>query len=332
MESGEVNLKSFPQTVMIDMSSVCNFNCKMCLRTLNPKIYSKIPAFPSKKVIQEFMNILPYVNEVYLYRSGEPFLNKELLPLARRAEKCYANAVITTSGSLLDDRKIEFLIKNKIYVLRLSIDGTIAKTYNNIRIGGDFDELMLKIDKVNYYKMKYKSDYPQLRWHFVAMKQNIYELPDAIKLAHDKKFELFECSFMVVQRSTKLETQSLYHYKEKTNRILAKAKKVAEDIGMKVSLPELFNNKKPVSPNDWAVACKQAWRSAVIRTNGDVVPCCGSGQNLSLGNLNNSSFREIWNGNEFLKLRRGLLAGNPPDYCLNCTSYKTLYGGVVDEL
>jgi radical SAM protein with 4Fe4S-binding SPASM domain len=50
-----------------------------------------------------------------------------------------------------------------------------------------------------------------------------------------------------------------------------------------------------------------------VQADGNVYPCCmGGGDQLVLGNLNQKSFEEIWNGPESQDLRRGMLTQDLP--------------------
>lgn len=52
-----------------------------------------------------------------------------------------------------------------------------------------------------------------------------------------------------------------------------------------------------------------------------VHPCCqvmGNDQNAVLGHLDDTSIIDVWNGEEYEKLRRGHETGDFPDYCKNC--------------
>ena len=73
-------------------------------------------------------------------------------------------------------------------------------------------------------------------------------------------------------------------------------------------------------PKDWQgrFYCRFPWKQAFVNLGGDVAPCCGQGRPI-VGNLFQQDFDEIWNGDEYQRLRRGLYEGEPTDYCKNCS-------------
>ena len=58
-----------------------------------------------------------------------------------------------------------------------------------------------------------------------------------------------------------------------------------------------------------------------IMSNGDVILCCDDFSNkLILGNVNETSIKEIWNSNELLSIKKLHKEGNFPELkvCSNC--------------
>lgn len=64
--------------------------------------------------------------------------------------------------------------------------------------------------------------------------------------------------------------------------------------------------------------CPLLWNHLHVNTLGDVQPCCMSPFGTSLGNLNEKSLDEIWNGNAMKKARRRLLKDMPLSTCEGC--------------
>jgi sulfatase maturation enzyme AslB (radical SAM superfamily) len=69
--------------------------------------------------------------------------------------------------------------------------------------------------------------------------------------------------------------------------------------------------------------CLEPWRGNLnFFTNGEVSPCCFDWYTeMSIGNLNLQTMREIVLGEAYRSLLRGFLAGNAPDKCLICKEY-----------
>ncbi|MCB9833193.1 MAG: SPASM domain-containing protein [Planctomycetes bacterium] len=64
--------------------------------------------------------------------------------------------------------------------------------------------------------------------------------------------------------------------------------------------------------------CQFAWRQVFINISGDVAPCCHQNRPV-VGNVFRQDWDEIWNGEEYRALRRGLHDGQPRPYCASCS-------------
>lgn len=73
---------------------------------------------------------------------------------------------------------------------------------------------------------------------------------------------------------------------------------------------------KGIKPRVGTQLCWQPWKSTMIVSSGHVYPCCQ--MFMSLGNLNEQEWEEIWNGEPYRKLRRMIHGWNPPWMCRYC--------------
>ncbi len=63
-------------------------------------------------------------------------------------------------------------------------------------------------------------------------------------------------------------------------------------------------------------ACQRPWTGLMVESDGNVRVCCFTSPHV--GNLNEQSFEEIWNGEPLQELRRSFLDGDPPEGCRTC--------------
>jgi len=70
--------------------------------------------------------------------------------------------------------------------------------------------------------------------------------------------------------------------------------------------------------------CMEPWRGNLnVFTNGDVSPCCFDYfAELAIGNLYRQTLEEIVQGEAYRDLMAGLLAGQAPQRCVQCTEWK----------
>ena len=61
--------------------------------------------------------------------------------------------------------------------LNLSIDGATQETYERYRVSGNLAKVFHNIERLNYYKKLYESEYPKLSWQFIIFGHNEHEIP-----------------------------------------------------------------------------------------------------------------------------------------------------------
>jgi radical SAM protein with 4Fe4S-binding SPASM domain len=68
--------------------------------------------------------------------------------------------------------------------------------------------------------------------------------------------------------------------------------------------------------------CARLWFNPVITWDGKVIPCCfDKDAKFIMGDLNQDSFREIWNGPRYRVFRKAILKDRSmTEICTNCTS------------
>ena len=64
--------------------------------------------------------------------------------------------------------------------------------------------------------------------------------------------------------------------------------------------------------------CKKLWNHLHINVNGDVLPCCTSNHNYSLGNITQNDINDIYQSPYANKIRESMMAGNKPIACKSC--------------
>ena len=81
--------------------------------------------------------------------------------------------------------------------------------------------------------------------------------------------------------------------------------------------------------------CWIPWSSLSLGWDGRVVWCCGdlNGKGI-LGDIRKQTLREIWNGNEIRRIRRGLSKGKLDDLelCKNCEAVSHKYHPVLIDI
>jgi MoaA/NifB/PqqE/SkfB family radical SAM enzyme len=309
--------------VTLETTSRCNLRCIHCAfsKENNEGIYvmSDLPMEIFRKVLPALAKDKPIVE---LYGHGETLLHPHFFEMMEVLLDSGCSVSFLTNGQLLDDEKIEKIISKGVSLIGFSIDGATAGTYERIRRNAKFDLLINNIKKIDETKKRLGSDITKISISFVAMRQNINELPELVRLAHKIGASLVQVMELTEYNLTKGESLA---YQQLLADWVDKAEAEAKSLGVQLDLPphipgrEAGPSEMPVSSGKVIKTCKLPWESVFIRTTGAIQPCCVITEEY--GELEDQDFGDIWYGRGYEDLRRSILDGNPPEPCLRCPYY-----------
>ena len=182
-----------PMRLEFNIHNSCNLECVMChglasssIRTRREKL-APMPNPYDEAFVDQLEPFLPYVVEAD-FMGGEPFLIHAYQMLWERIalvnpkmELC-----ILTNATILDD-KIKELLERINCLMHVSIDSMYKETYESIRKGAVFEEVM---DNCMYYLELMKRKGLPYTWRLCPMRQNWKEIPETVKFCNEKGITL----------------------------------------------------------------------------------------------------------------------------------------------
>jgi radical SAM protein with 4Fe4S-binding SPASM domain len=131
-----------------------------------------------------------------------------------------------------------------------------------------------------------------------------------------KLFLFYLLNWQNVSYYAKAETMGVYDLCDEFDDLLNISKKLAQDLDVELTVsPPSFTD----TIGKYSDRCDLPWNFFLFDQIGDVYPCCFLwGQKF--GNVFGNSFDDIWNGNEFRKLRTEINSKGYGEICLssNC--------------
>jgi len=265
-----------------------------------------------------------YAKWVQLATAGEPLAAESFREQLEIAKKYSLKVDLVTNGTLLNSDELIEEILQVLGCLRVSIDAATKETYESIRIGAKFEQVIENIKRFNYFRRKIEQNRrPPLHLLYVLMRRNIEELPQFIELAKELEADSINTTHVIIHQK-KMKKESLVYHKELANYYMMVAQKKADELSLHLNNPPLFNTvydvqgrrSKNNSKSEFK-RCPFLWKQAYIEWNGDVVPCCVPGHPV-MGNVKERPFTEIWNNEIYQEMRRRLNTDNPFDCCKHC--------------
>ncbi len=303
---GKTRVWGLPDDLMIEPASVCNLGCPTCptgAGTLNrPGSLMDFELY--KKIIDE---IWPTTSKIRLWNLGEPFMHKDVYRMIRYAKDRHIKVLTSTNGHYFREPDApKEVVESGLDFMIVSMDGATQKSLAEFRIGAKLDRIVEDVQRVIEYRDSVGSKTPVVEFQFIAMKHNIHEIKEARELAKMMRVDLFRLKTVGINANDPNADELIRKYLPEDSRYTRYP-----------SAEAVLNISEHIDKLD----CKRPWRHSVINQDGSVIACCydDRGQYV-LGSLQENSFRQIWNGDRYMRFRQALMKGRSNlNTCAVCT-------------
>lgn len=282
--------EKFPLMVVVAMTYVCNAKCIHCPYTHSyiRKSYKDAPFIPPeifKKIADECGK---YNARIRLTGGGEPLLHPQIIELIEYAKKVGAKIGLITNGSLLTPSMTDELLAIGVDSVEFSVDAADKKTYSKIRVGLDFAEVKRNI-------------------LYLVEKRNELKSPTEIVVS-------------VVEQKANVD---------QLDKIVGYWGKIVDNVQVRKYLTwDILDEKNAGDSTPYytkRVPCPHPFERLNVDTRGKVLFCSFDIKGeTDMGNVMETSIRDIWTGKKFNKWRKLLLKGEHDkiSICRNCQDWR----------
>jgi len=386
-EALSTTTRGMPTWINLTGTTVCNLKCFMCNQFLDPNSPKWIMQDAVyDRVVRE---LYPFAKTVQFSAFGEPLMTPGMEQKLDDLERTHTKLEMVSNATLMmkESRFREKLLET-LELVTFSVDGATRETYNSIRTGADFDEVLDNITRFAQARMDMPAERrPRMNFNFIMMKRTVAEAPRFVRMAKALGGDHIVFNHLVAFHPS-LRDESLTEHRAYANEHMDETRRVAADIGMSIALPDNFHLDPEEAEDAWrsraeAVAARDVappqtlddlvdagpdpatlargadasrdggradaspsgaastttaadapprprkspgkppikcwflWDRVYIGTEGEVVPCCVAGMPF-FGNMMQTPFRDIWNGDTYAKYREHVFTENPFGGCRTC--------------
>lgn len=295
-----------PNFVTLDASSMCQLECPGCQTGRRENKHGVVGwGYLRFSDFKRFVDENPFVERIELSNWGEIFLNPELKKILLYA---HIKGVILYVGNgtnlnTVSDDLLESVVKYQVRVLRVSIDGATNESYRIYRVNGDLNKVIRNIRKINNYKKKHNTIFPQLIWQFLIFGHNEHELELARKTATELDMEFLP----------KLNLDRGYSP-------VRNAEKVENIVGFDVNPTNIPADK--IRSNIFL--CRDLWKRPHINWDGKLLGCC-TNTKQAFGNVFVEGLETCLQSKDYVYAKEMLMGNKPPRkdiVCSSCRYYK----------
>ncbi len=294
--TGRPDMNGMPLAVGVELTNNCNLKCPECSSGsgqmtrergyLNPELF--------KRVMKE---LKPYLFNMNLYFQGEPMLHPGFFSFLEYS--IGTHTTVSTNGHFLSEVSCEKIVKSGLDKLIISLDGIDQETYSQYRINGNIDVVKTGIERISEARSLSGSPL-KIEIQFLVNILNEKQIPRVKELAKKNKAALRLKSMQITEKK---DVEKWLPINGRFSRYKLK-------------------NGEYIIKNSFPNRCARLWFNPVITWDGKVIPCCfDKDAEHVMGDLNQDSFRDIWNGPKYRIFRKSILSGRHMiDICRNCTS------------
>jgi len=176
--------------VNLDPVMACNLRCKMCYFTDDDYVKTLKGQFKDKDLDLVAKSIFSRALKLQIGCGTEPTLYKNLariVELGKRYKVPYIS--ITTNANLLNEEKIEGLLKAGLDEFTISLHGVTKKSYENFMKKASYEKFQNVFNTFARLKSKHRF---KVRINYTFNKDNFYELNDFFAHFSAKNFDILQ--------------------------------------------------------------------------------------------------------------------------------------------
>ena len=324
-------VRGMPTWINLTGTTVCNLKCFMCNQFLDP---NSPKWFMSDEVYQRVVDELyPFVKVVQFSAFGEPLMtprmDEKLDDLIRTNTKL---EIVTNATLMMKESAFREKLLETLELVTFSMDGATRETYNSVRTGAEFDQV---VDNIRRFAERRKEmpehKRPRMNFNYILMERTLDEAPRFVEMVAEFGGDEIVFNHLVAFHPT-LKDETLGKDPKRANEWIERTRQTANDLGIAVTLPPLFSTGEPAaapapadaepkaSPRPCGpppVKCWFLWKRAYVTHEGAVVPCCLAGI-PHMGNMMDAGFRAVWNNEEYQNYRKHVFTDSPYGPCKTC--------------
>ncbi len=323
-------LYRFPRQLEMEITTRCSKRCIHCEHTYWPKesqVRKNLGYDEIVRVLEQF----PTLRWASLVGEGDTFRHPDMMELVKYLRSRNIMNYMPEHMSDWTDETFKTVVEEDMDGIIVSFDAATAETYEKLKRGCGFEKVVANIKKLVEEKKKRNSPLPEITFIYIAMKDNIHEIPEFVDLVADiaSRAEYGASSRIGVVRLLTFKQILDLQVDEIPKEIVELAQERARARDVFINFTGT-NERELLPPPE----CCLAWMEPYIFMPGHISQCCSVfiSNNRDFirehahGNVYEEDFKAIWNNKSYKTLRYliGKKDAPIPMQCANCRVFDTL--------
>jgi MoaA/NifB/PqqE/SkfB family radical SAM enzyme len=300
-------------SLQIEPTNRCNLKCRVCWHTLNPvENPAALDFCRFKAIIEQFTDM----EDLNLQGLGEPFLAPHLLEMIAYARDRKVTVWLATNlNTDIDEKFAREIVASGLSKIRVSIDAANQRDYAAVKAGGDFRRVIANIELMNRAKKECASELPLLAFNIIAMKRNLRDIKNILRLAHKLGVrEVALIPLVVFGRGLAVAQEALVNNVALVNKHIGEIRKTARELGVKLE-EGISATRHPQELGFKAEEKPKCRYSCYVDCRGNLYPCCNV--KYSFGSFDGTGLSGMLKSDSYRFFQENILAKNLD--CLSCS-------------
>ncbi len=254
-----------PPSLQIEPTNYCNARCICCSTAGSSRVRGYMDFDLFRSIIDDAAKV--GVQRIHLYLHGEPLLHPRIVEMIGYIKLSNLAVHLTTNGMLLDGQRAEAILRsgvNSADHMVVSILGGSREVHEGIMKKVNHDVVIANTSGFTEARTRLGVNGPVIETMFYTMPENEHE-----------------------------EEQYFEYWRGKVDHAR---------LGGRIS--HSFARQEGITIAPRKQTCKNLWERMTVFWNGDVTLCCEDVDgDWLLGNLRDSSIREVWNCERLLSIK-----------------------------
>ncbi len=322
------DLVPMPRYIEMETTTICNKRCTICEYVYWPE-GEQVRRHLTFEEFRYMVDQFPVLDWVNLTGEGSSFLNPDYSRMLRYLwERDRTSIWLVDHLADIPFERLESDVLPYIQGMYISLDAATKGTYESIKLGCNFDNVVENLTRLIAYKRANRTPFPHLSFRYVLLQNNIHEMPLFLDLLNSIARPNEWGGSATLAEFTGLlyfdEIRHLYvndipvgiieQLKERTN-------------GIDFAFAHVEEGRNP--PIEYC----NAWLEPYIMLPGYALPCCAVMMSnrrpflreYAFGNLFDDDFNKIWHSEYYTRFRS--MVNDPdapvPKICAGCRAFRT---------
>lgn len=293
---------SYPLALQLEPTIVCQLDCPYC-----PRVKATAGMKHGHMEWSNYTRLLEevghYLGAIAFWQWGEPLLHPRIADMIKLAHSYGIITFMSTNAQFEPgDVDVPALVASGLDMLIISMDGTRQETYEKFRAGGQIERLKRFARAVIEEKKRVHNKDLVINIRIVATSENEAEIEEVRQFAQEAGADIFS-----------VKSVSLYYDDSPDD------PRLPVDINLRSY--QYRGREEAQRYRRLRNKCRKPWSWPTLRYDGTLLFCeCDHRMEARLGNVFQSSFKEVWQGETAQNLRKHFHRNGQIDFefCQRC--------------